>query len=88
MVVHQPQEMEPPSLVSSFNTHPDYVFSCTQATGVGVAIGGSIEPTSINSIDQLKRIESSLPGVTNISDYEELYYPDQNGRHDEFAVYP
>lgn len=96
VVQHQPQETER-SLVSSFNTRPDYVSLCTQATRVGVvAIGGNIDPTGIrlqgiNSIDQLGRTKSGLSRVvtTDISDYEELYYyPDQNGQHDEFVIHP
>ncbi|KAL7315900.1 hypothetical protein PS15m_005062 [Mucor circinelloides] len=78
MVVHQTQEMGR-SLFSSFNAHhPNYLCGRQQHGLLGLELGQALSPRILgsrggsNPIDQLARIESSLWGVTDISDYEEL----------------
>lgn len=90
MVVQQPQEIER-SLFSSLNTHPNYLCGRKQQ-GLGLQLGQALSPRILDSqgsnpIDQLVRMESSLSGVTDVSDYEKLNYTDQNGQYDESVVY-
>lgn len=90
MVVQQPQEIER-SLFSSLNTHPNYLCGRKQH-GLGLQLGQALSPRILDSrgsnpIDQLARMESSLSGVTDVSDYEKLNYTDQNGQYDESVVY-